>query len=83
MHDLPDWGKLLFPASPPGDLAAALPGAPPAAVDLLAQLLVYDPQQRLPAAQALQHRYFSEEPAAAAPEAVAALVARAAATRQA
>lgn len=39
MHDLPDWGKLIFREEPPKDLAAALPGAPPEAVQLVGALL--------------------------------------------
>lgn len=39
MRDLPDWGKLIFREEPPKDLTAALPGAPPEAVQLVGALL--------------------------------------------
>ena len=39
-----------------------LPLASEAALDLLKNLLVFDPKKRLSAEQALKHRYFSEEP---------------------
>ena len=43
VQDLPDWGKLIFPEKQGSGLAAALPGAPPAALELLAGLLQYNP----------------------------------------
>lgn len=39
------------------DLAEVLPGADPAALDLLAQLLSFDPSQRINVTQALEHPY--------------------------
>ena len=74
MAELPDWGKLLWQESPPKDLAAALPGAPPAAVALVGGLLQYDPARRLTAEAALRSPWFAEEPAPAEAAAVAAAV---------
>eukprot|EP00887_Chlorella_sp_A99_P006259 scaffold3.g6259.t1 len=83
VRDLPDWGKLSFPARDPAPLASALPpGTDPAALDLLQSLLRYDPAHRLSAAQALAHPYFAGEPVAAAPEALVAAARAAAAPRR-
>jgi serine/threonine protein kinase len=46
------------------DVAASFPGAPPLAVDLVAQLVVFDAKQRLTAAEALAHPYLSRLKAA-------------------
>ncbi|GAB4822163.1 hypothetical protein N2152v2_009209 [Parachlorella kessleri] len=72
--ELPDWGKLSFPPSQAKPLAQVLPGAPPAALELLQGLLRYDPDRRLTAAAALQAPYFREHPPPAPPQALAALV---------
>ena len=48
----------------------AQPGPAPSALDLLTQLLQYDPARRIAARDALQHRYFtSAQPASLLPEA--------------
>jgi renal tumor antigen len=44
-----------FAHYPPSDLRAPLPGASEATIDLIKGLLIYDPDQRLTAAQALVH----------------------------
>lgn len=75
---LPDYGKLLFEQSPATPMADALPpGTPAAAVDLLARMLRYDPDQRLTAEAALRHPWFCLPPLPA-PEAEVAAVASAA-----
>ena len=68
MRELPDWGKLIFQEQAARDLGAALPGAPPDAVQLVAGLLQYNPDHRLSAEQALQSPYFRQEPLPAAPD---------------
>lgn len=77
MRELPDWGKLLFKEQAPKDLATALPGAPPQAVQLVAGLLQYNSQRRLSAEQALAAEWFRAEPAPAPPAVVADIVRRA------
>jgi hypothetical protein len=47
-----------FVPAPPASLAALLPTASPAAVDLIRQLCAWDPAKRPTAAQALQHPFF-------------------------
>ena len=37
-----------------------IPGATPEAIDLLGQILVFDPKTRITAADALKHAYFEE-----------------------
>lgn len=58
VEQLPDWHKVSFAPSPKQPLAALLPDAPPAALDLLQSLVAYNPAERLAAAAALQHEYF-------------------------
>jgi cyclin-dependent kinase 7 len=65
MADLPDAAAFLGaqrarPRAPP--LAAAFPGAPPEALELLAGLLCVDGARRLGAADALAHPYFAVDP---------------------
>jgi cell cycle related kinase len=55
---LPDWHKVSFGHCEGQELSALLPDAPPAALDLLQLLLVYDPGKRPSAAAALRHPYF-------------------------
>lgn len=40
---------------------------PPSALELVTQMLEYDPEKRPSAEDCLKHRYFSEEPAPAPP----------------
>lgn len=58
-EQLPDWHKISFGPNPGQPLAQLLPDAPAAALDLLAQMICYNPRQRVTAAAALQHAYFS------------------------
>ncbi|KAL6768996.1 LF2 [Auxenochlorella protothecoides x Auxenochlorella symbiontica] len=67
--DWADWGKLVFPPSPGQPWEALLPGTEPAARELCAGLLCYDPAQRWSVARALSSDYFD---GAAAPADVAA-----------
>jgi cell cycle related kinase len=60
-EQLPDWHKVSFELSQAQDLAALLPDAPPAALDLLRALLRYDPGSRPSADDALAHAYFVEQ----------------------
>ncbi|KAF7343430.1 Pkinase-domain-containing protein [Mycena venus] len=49
-----------FPQLPKINLAQVLPKASPAALDLLERLLKFDPSERISAADALSHPYFTE-----------------------
>ncbi|KAL5045300.1 hypothetical protein BDW71DRAFT_184043 [Aspergillus fruticulosus] len=63
---LPDWGKIEFykyPAKPWGEI---LQGASSNGRDLVSKLVVYESGQRLSAAEALQHPYFSDSNSATA-----------------
>lgn len=80
----PDFGKLALPrVEPRPPLRRHVPNAPPGALDLLEQLLAYDPQRRATAAQALEHPWFATAPAPAPLTDIAPLVAAAAAHRAA
>ncbi|CCK71201.1 mitogen-activated serine/threonine-protein kinase FUS3 KNAG_0G01430 [Huiozyma naganishii CBS 8797] len=48
-----------LPAAPPAQFAEVFPRANPLGVDLLRKLLVFDPRQRITAADALRHPYLS------------------------
>jgi len=48
------------PARQPTPLGSLYPGAPPSALDLLSQLLVFDPKRRMGVAAALSHPYLLE-----------------------
>ncbi|KAK9828503.1 hypothetical protein WJX72_000424 [[Myrmecia] bisecta] len=52
-----DWAAT-FPQWPARDLAEVVPRLDPAGLDLLRQLLRYDPDQRITARKALEHPYF-------------------------
>jgi hypothetical protein len=62
---LPDYSKLVLPTLRPLPLASVLPAASPLAIDLLSNLLVYDPSQRVRASKVRQvprpvcHRCFT------------------------
>eukprot|EP01116_Phalansterium_solitarium_P013842 TRINITY_DN31272_c0_g1_i1.p1 TRINITY_DN31272_c0_g1~~TRINITY_DN31272_c0_g1_i1.p1 ORF type:complete len:308 (+),score=23.50 TRINITY_DN31272_c0_g1_i1:88-1011(+) len=56
---LPDF-KPTFPMWKPSNLAQHVPGADPLALDLLKQLLEYEPSRRISAKRALQHAYFDD-----------------------
>lgn len=57
---LPDYMEFQSVAAP--DLRQTFKTAPPDALDLLKQLLLFDPNRRLTAEQALKHPYFSSQP---------------------
>ncbi|KAJ5161674.1 hypothetical protein N7492_007066 [Penicillium capsulatum] len=58
-HKLPDWGKVEFHRFPGQAWDDILPGASSNGRDLSRQLLCYESSQRLSAAEALGHPYFS------------------------
>ncbi|ETV93745.1 CMGC/CDK protein kinase, variant 1 [Aphanomyces invadans] len=62
MADLPDYHKVSFPVFSPLPLETLFADTDSIALDLLKHLLVYDPSQRLDAAEALKHPYFLTEP---------------------
>jgi cell cycle related kinase len=63
---LPDWHKISFGPNAGQPLAQLLPDAPAAALDLLGKMICYNPSQRIAAAAALQHVYFSSSGSVAA-----------------
>lgn len=52
--------KASFPKFRAQTLARSIPGADPAAIDLISRMLVYEPSQRISAKEALRHPFFSE-----------------------
>lgn len=61
-HLLPDYGKIVLGESAPVPMAELFPDATPAARDLIASMLSYDPGSRPGALDALSAPYFFEEP---------------------
>ncbi|GFR46399.1 hypothetical protein Agub_g7981 [Astrephomene gubernaculifera] len=59
--ELPDWGKIAFPAAQAVPLGRLLPGASGAALDFLAQFLRYDPSQRITASDAVRSAYLTSQ----------------------
>ena len=59
---LPDFIEFVY--VPPPSLRDTFPNETDEAIDLLKQMLAYDPNKRLTAAQALEHAYFHTKPAA-------------------
>jgi len=55
---LPDF-KPNFPKWSKQEMKKVVPGVDPSAIDLLENMLVYEPSQRISAKAALQHQYFS------------------------
>uniref|UniRef100_A0AAA9S1Z1 Cyclin-dependent kinase 20 n=2 Tax=Bovidae TaxID=9895 RepID=A0AAA9S1Z1_BOVIN len=60
--ELPDYNKISFKEQAPVPLEEVLPDASPQALDLLGRFLLYPPQQRISASQALLHHYFFTAP---------------------
>jgi serine/threonine protein kinase len=60
--ELPDYSPEQFPPYPPprAGLASLVPTLDVTGVDLLSQMLQYDPARRVTAQAALQHAFFSE-----------------------
>ncbi|KAI9102016.1 kinase-like domain-containing protein [Phlyctochytrium arcticum] len=59
ISNLPDY-KETFPNWSPQDLSTLLHGIEPEGIDLLTELLAYDPVQRISAKRALNHPYFAD-----------------------
>jgi cyclin-dependent kinase 2 len=59
VRNLPDWHDQ-FPKWRPVTWAEVCPNLDPLGLDLLSKMLVYDPQMRVTAKQALNHEYFRE-----------------------
>ncbi|KAA0193230.1 CMGC/CDK protein kinase [Fasciolopsis buskii] len=62
IKDLPDYNKITFNACEPVPFEQVLSDAPPKAVDLVRQFLIYPPYERISATKALLHDYFTTEP---------------------
>ncbi|KAI5740590.1 hypothetical protein M8J76_005307 [Diaphorina citri] len=62
LKDLPDYNKITFAPSDPVPWSTMLPNASPDTLDLISKLLLYDGQKRLPANEALLHKYFFTHP---------------------
>ncbi len=60
--ELPDYSPEQFPPypSPRGGLVSLVPTLDPTGIDLLNQMLQYDPARRITAQAALQHPFFAE-----------------------
>ena len=48
-----------LPKEPPGSLSLKYPDATPEAIDLLSQMLIIDPAQRISVPEALEHPYLA------------------------
>lgn len=60
LHSLPYTKKIIFPLQPYNCILSKLRGKiETPAIDLIQQLLVYDPSKRISARSALEHRFFS------------------------
>ncbi|KAJ2999523.1 hypothetical protein HDV02_002670 [Globomyces sp. JEL0801] len=59
---LPNSKTLKFAMHPIKDLKEKFPHLSPNGIDLMKQLLIYDPEERISAAEALQHPFFTENP---------------------
>eukprot|EP00850_Spirogloea_muscicola_P000705 SM000002S05785 [mRNA] locus=s2:2182707:2185182:- [translate_table: standard] len=68
MTSLPDYVEFVY--SPPPPLWQVFPAVPESALDLLQKMLAFDPKQRISASEALEHRYFTTEPAPTEPRAL-------------
>eukprot|EP00727_Mastigamoeba_balamuthi_P005873 m51a1_g1905 putative sec1-like family protein (888) ;mRNA; r:787917-791825 len=64
---MPDFGKISFAACEPVPLSELLPNASAATVAFVERFIVYDPEQRASAADALADPYFFTEPLACTP----------------
>ena len=62
MSELPDFNKITFTPSPPIPFEEILPDASVDVLDLLRGFLVYASKRRLPARDALLHKYFFSDP---------------------
>jgi serine/threonine protein kinase len=58
LTDFPDWRES-FPTWPARDLAEIAPDLPADGIDLLQQMLVYDPRARITVAEALAHPFLA------------------------
>ncbi|CAM6085802.1 unnamed protein product [Calypogeia fissa] len=66
MTSLPDYVEYQYCPAPP--LRSLFPMATEDCLDLLSKMFAFDPNVRISAQQALEHRYFKSEPAATKPE---------------
>jgi serine/threonine protein kinase len=66
LFELPLLSKINLPHQPYNNLSTKLPALSKHGLDLLNQMLTYDPDKRITARQALSHRYFQELPLPAA-----------------
>lgn len=69
-NSLPHADKLALTRQPYNFLEQELPKASPASLNLLNQLLTYDPKKRISASRALKHPWFKQHPLAVLPEAM-------------
>jgi renal tumor antigen len=52
--------EINFPPKHGTGIDRLMPGTPKECIDLIRQLLVYDPEERITASSALRHEYFKE-----------------------
>jgi serine/threonine protein kinase len=62
ISELPDWRDTFQQYPAPESLQPLVPTLEPAGVELLADLLTYDPARRISAEEARTHRYFDDLP---------------------
>jgi serine/threonine protein kinase len=62
LSELPDWKDNFPPYPAPHSLQELVPKLDDSGVDLLNQMLIYDPTQRITAQNARQHRFFESLP---------------------
>lgn len=60
LRNLPDWKKEAFEVYPAMDMKEVFPGIEEDAIDILTRMLTYDPEKRITAKEALEHRYFDD-----------------------
>lgn len=64
LSELPDYKKITFPLYEKQNLSKLIPDADDISINLLEKLIIYPPNKRITASEALQHSYFFTKPLA-------------------